>query len=290
MKIDDRVGVPSNEADGVSCRSPAVQQTATNRVLARRVLVVAAVCAAILMPVPCFAAEETQPLPESQRQAITAEHQRTIARVDKLVAEKAADKNAYSRRGDAYFFLGQFDKAVADYEKMVELDPSLDASHWRRGIAWFYAGKFKSAAKQFERYHSFDNVDRENGIWRFFCQCKSVGVKQARQNLLKYEKTDRPPFPQLYRLFAGDTTGPQILQDIRAAKLADKDLQAQLFYAELYIGLDHAVHGRADAAKVHLAKAVANKWPQSAGYGPHYMWHVGRVEYNRLTAVAKKPK
>src|SRR5690242_20478172 len=38
--------------------------------------------------------------------------------------DKSPDQvDNYSRRGDAYFFSGKFAKAVADYEKMVELDP-----------------------------------------------------------------------------------------------------------------------------------------------------------------------
>ena len=64
---------------------------------------------------------------------------------------------------------------MADYNRIVELSPQRDASHWQRGIAYFYAKDYKSAAGQFERYHSFDNVDRENGIWRYLSQHKAYG-------------------------------------------------------------------------------------------------------------------
>ncbi|MCP4505045.1 MAG: hypothetical protein GY826_01455, partial [Fuerstiella sp.] len=69
----------------------------------------------------------------------------------------------HSRRGDALFFLGRCQESVAEYQAMVKLDPSLDASHWRLGIALFFAGQPAKAAAQFDKYHSFDNVDRENG-------------------------------------------------------------------------------------------------------------------------------
>ena len=105
---------------------------------------------------------------------------------------------------------------------MVELDPKIAPSHWRRGIAYFYAKKYKQAANQFEIYHTFDDVDRENGIWRFFSQAKAYGLKKAREGLLKYEKDDREPFPDVYRLFAEEITPEQILDRIRDAKITDR--------------------------------------------------------------------
>ncbi len=191
---------------------------------------------------------------------------------------------ALSRRGDAHFFLSQFAEAVADYDAMVKADPAQDASHWRRGIALFYAGRFDDAAKQFERYHSFDNVDRENGIWRFLCQTRSIGLVKARESLLKYEKDDREPFPAVFRLFAGTTTDHQIMEGIAAAKIGAEDRQSRQFYADLYIGLNHAVQDRPREAQVALARATRNEWPRTAGYGPRWMWQVGRVHWELLEA------
>lgn len=190
------------------------------------------------------------------------------------------DVNLLSSRGDAYFFLGQFVDAAGDYNRMVQLDEKQDASHWRRGIAWFYAGEFEQAAGQFERYHSFDNVDRENGIWRYLCQVKAHGVETAEQGLLKYEKDDREPFGDVYRLFSGDIVPEKILQGINTADIKDNEREKRLFYANLYIGLWHAVHDRPDAAQPFLHSAVNNTWAPTAGYGPNYMWHVGRVHHD----------
>jgi lipoprotein NlpI len=189
----------------------------------------------------------------------------------------------YSRRGDARFFLGEFEAAVSDYGKMVELDASVDASHWRRGIALFYAQQFEAAAGQFERYHSFDNVDRENGIWRYLCQVKADGVANAQGGLLKYEKDDREPFGDVYRLFAGTIEPAAIVGRIERDELSDEEREKRRFYAHLYIGLWHAVHERPQEAKPHLKRAVDNRWGPTAGYGPKYMWHVSRLHYDLLS-------
>lgn len=193
----------------------------------------------------------------------------------------------YSQRGDLRFFLGDFPRAVADYSKMVELDPEVDTSHWRRGIAYFYAGDFKAAGEQFERYHSYDQVDRENGIWRYLSQRKALGQEKAREGLLKYEKDDREPFPDVYRLFAGTIEPKAILERINESKeLSPDEREKRLFYAELYIGLNEAVEGRNESAIRFLKRAVVNTWAEDAGYGPHYMWQVARLHLEQLQRAA----
>jgi lipoprotein NlpI len=201
-------------------------------------------------------------------------------------ADNAVDQ--LSRRGDLHMFLGDFASAEADYRGMVELKPELDVSHWRLGIAMYYAGHPDQAAAQFDKYNSFDNVDRENGIWRYLSHHKAFGPEKAREQLLRYEKDDRPPFKEVYRLFEGKITAEEILNSIPAT-LDDDSKNSRLFYAHLYIGLNHAVEGREADARNALQKATQNSWPRKAGYGPNYMWHVGRLHYQLLKYTQEAP-
>lgn len=243
---------------------------------------------------PAVAPSDARPAPEPPLSA--EEVAKLNERLDREIADLTGriDRSSggsvelYSQRGDKLFFRGRFAEAVADFEKMVELNPGLGDSHWRRGIAWFYAKQYEQAAHQFEIYHSFDNIDRENGIWRYLSQVKSVGRDAARKGLLKYEKDDREPFPDVYKLFAGQITGAEIVEKIEAAKLNATERAQRLFYAQLYIGLNEAVEGRAESAEAHLREAVANPWGAKAGGGPGWMWHVGRVHYDLLRAAREK--
>jgi lipoprotein NlpI len=230
------------------------------------------------------AAETNHPLDAASLKEIRSAAESSFESANRQLAADPKDMQALSRRGDAHFFLSRFKESVADFDAMVKLDPALDSSHWRRGIALFYAGRPDDGAKQFERYHSFDNVDRENGIWRFLCQTKSVGLAKARESLLKYDKDDREPFPAVFKLFAGTITDKQIVDGIAAAKIGDADRQTRLFYADLYIGLNHAVQNRPAEAQTALDRATKNTWPRTSGYGPHWMWHVGRVHWELLEA------
>ena len=230
------------------------------------------------------------PLSEVRRTELTKSLEKSLEDSTRRVQDMPSAVGAYSRRGDVYFFLGRFPESVADYDTMVELDDSLKASHWRRGIALFYAGRYQDAAGQFESYHSFDQVDRENGIWRYLSQHKAHGRAKAREGLLKYQKDDREPFPAVYKLFAGTISPDQILDDIRAADLSKDDREQRLFYAHLYIGLNYAVEGDPERARFHLAEATRNSWGPAAGYGPAYMWHVARLHEELLRTESLKPK
>ncbi|MCA9019566.1 MAG: hypothetical protein KDA74_05460 [Planctomycetaceae bacterium] len=214
----------------------------------------------------------------------------TIEQLSEQIEQRPDETALYSRRGDAHFFNGDFKAAVADYNKMVELNPSIAPSHWRRGIACYYAKQYSEAAKQFEIYHSFDNVDRENGIWRYFSQYKAKGAAAAQQGLLKYEKDDREPFPDLYRMFQGKTTPETVLKNIEIAEIDAGERSKRYFYAYLYIGLNESLLGHQEQARASLKKSVENDWGPAAGFGPNYMWHTGRLELQLLSGPNRKPK
>lgn len=204
--------------------------------------------------------------------------QKQLAELPAIDDSASGAVDGYSRRGDVQMFLGHYAQAVSDYQHMVWLDPSQDASHWRLGIALFFAAQPEAAAKQFDKYHSFDDVDRENGIWRYLSHYRAFGSEKAKAELLRYAKDDRPPFPEVYRLFDDSLTAQQVLQAI-GNDLPDRDRQSRLFYSHLYIGMNAVVRKDRKAAATSLGQATKNDWPKTAGYGPNYMWHVGRLQY-----------
>ena len=207
---------------------------------------------------------------------------------DQIDPANAEAVNQYSARGDTLMFLGEFEKAEADYLQMVKLQPELDASHWRLGIAMFFANHPQQAAAQFDKYNSFDNVDRENGIWRYLSHYRAFGKEEARRQLLRYEKDDRPPFKEVYRLFDGSLTADEVLKAI-PDDLPAASRESRLFYSHLYIGMNQVVEGNTDEAKLSLRTATLNPWPRKSGFGPDYMWHIGRLQYLELQKVKAAP-
>ena len=235
-----------------------------------------------LFPMVCSSlALADHPVPAAELQAIEKKYKEAEKSNSARIVDQPKAIDAYSRRGDARLFLGKFKGSAEDYEKMIELDPSLDVSHWRLGIAYYYLNRFDKAAHQFEIYHNHDNVDRENGIWRFMSQTRLKNMEVARKGLLKYEKTDRPPYPWVYSLYAGDIKPEDVYRKIDEGGFPDRYKERVLFHAQLYVGIFHELHGRDKEALKHLRAASANEYGRATGT---YMWQVARVHYDLLQA------
>lgn len=214
---------------------------------------------------------------------IDGELKAALAEAEGRMKADPNDIRALLARGDALFFLGRFDDAIRDYDRMIAVDPELGPTHWQRGLALYYAGRYEDSAKQFERFYERDKADRENGVWRFYAQVKKDGVEAARKALLPYEQPDREPLPAVYRLCAGEATPADVLKPAEAPGLPEAERQKRRFYGDLYVGLDAAiVRNDPKAARPHLERAVKNPWPRGAGYGPDFMWQIARLSLDRL--------
>ncbi len=205
------------------------------------------------------------------------------AAAEAALAGDAQSVSAYSARGDARLFLGEFAGAVADFEKMIALDPTQDAPHWRLGIAYYFTGDFAKSARQFEKYHAYDGRDRENGIWKFLAQAKGENIAKARAGMLVYTRFDREPFPSLYEMFAGKMSPDEVLAEVAKKGLTENE--EVMFFANYYAGLEEDLRGRRARALELLGKAVASPAGRDARGGAGYMWQVARLHWERLRAA-----
>ncbi len=205
-----------------------------------------------------------------------------IEKLDAAIKASPETVALYSKRGDAHLFLGHFPETVADFEKVIALDPAQDAPHWRLGIAYYFAGEFAKSAKQFAKYHDYDGGDRENGIWKFLGDVKVLGLEPARRAMLSYTKFDREPFPALYAMFAGEKTADDVLAEMKKRELTGN--ATVMFFANYYAGLNEETLGHREKSAALLREAVALGWSKRSGAEPSYMWQVARLHYEKLAA------
>jgi lipoprotein NlpI len=234
---------------------------------------------AALLSLPLRAADDSAV--ESTRAMLA----KTASELEQCTAELARTPDSvrlYSRRGDCHLFLAHFKEAVADFEKMIALDPGQDAPHWRLGIAYYFAGDFAKAARQFEKYHAYDGRDRENGVWKFLSQARGETIPKARTEMLEYSRFDREPFPALYDMFAGKRTTDEFFREVESKGLTGDE--RVMFFANYYAGLNEALLGHRERAVELTRKAAASTWGQTAEGGPAYMWQVARLHADRLAA------
>jgi len=181
-----------------------------------------------------------------------------------------------SNRGDVYLFLDAYPEAIADFEKMIKLQPDLDAQHWRLGLAYYFAGQYDKAERQFQKYYAYYGLDRETGIWKFLAQEKIDGIDKARAEMLTYKEFDREPFPELYDMYAGKRAPDDVLAELDKKELT-KDEQVK-FFANYYVGLYEDLLGHKQRALELLRKAV-DIMPQRETV---YMWNIARIQWEQL--------
>ena len=233
---------------------------------------------ALVLTHTTFAADG--PIPPERRADMIAAFGKARTEADEAIAKEPSSTEWLTRRGDARLFLGDAKGAVADFEKEIAVDASHDAPHWRLGIAYLFAGDFAKSVKQFEKYHAFDDRDRENGVWHFLGNARVVGIEKARTQMLEYTRFDREPFPAIYEMLAGKKTGAEVLAEMEKKSLGEN--ATVMFFAHYYVGLNEDLHGHNDAAREHLAKAVALSLKAVARGGPGYMGQAARLHYEAL--------
>ncbi len=66
---------------------------------------------------------------------------------------------AYNNRGNAYRDLGEFRRAIEDYDQALQLDPGVAAAYSNRGIAYAELGELRRAIEDFDQALRLDPED-----------------------------------------------------------------------------------------------------------------------------------
>jgi lipoprotein NlpI len=184
-------------------------------------------------------------------------HAEAVTDLTKAIELKGQDlPEAYDRRGDAYLKKGDMDKALADFDRFLELVPRARPQHWRRGIACYYAKKYDEGNKQFEVHQTVNPEDVENAVWRYLCQAQLIGRDKARAQMLKIKADSRVPMMTVYDLFLGKAKPDDVLKAAGAKAATADDAKGQMFYAHLYLGLYYESEGDAKKAREHIDLAA----------------------------------
>jgi lipoprotein NlpI len=231
--------------------------------------VILALCAALLVAASLLAAGKPK--------ATVAEPVKDAGTVPK--GEKITSDFAIKNEGDADLQITNVQPAcgctVADFDKVIKLNPGREPYHWQRGISLYYAGEFERGRKQFEKHKTVNPDDVENAAWHFLCVARASGVEKARRSLIPVTGDARVPMAQVQLLFAGKATPEDVLAAANAGNPGEAELRRRLCYAHLYIGLYHEATGNGEAAKEHILLA-AEKYA-----GDDYMGDVARVHAAR---------
>jgi len=79
------------------------------------------------------------------------EYGRTMADYDKLIELDPDNANAYYERGDFYYEMDEYNKAIADYSKAIELDPGHVLAYFNRAYAYGEIGEYNKAIADYSK-------------------------------------------------------------------------------------------------------------------------------------------
>lgn len=202
-----------------------------------------------------------------------------IADYDRLIEIEPSRSALYDARGSELFKLNQIDASIADFDRAIALQPDQEPWHWKRGISYYYAGRWDAGTRQFEGYQNVDDNDVENAVWRFLCMARGQSVDAARRSMLKIKHDARVPMMEIYRLYRGELEPKEVLAAVQAGEPSAAELNARRFYAHLYLALYYEVLGEPKLAKQHITKARRHRIG-------HYMWNVADVHARRMETAA----
>ena len=209
------------------------------------------------------------------------QHEKALADYDAGIKLNPRSAVGYQFRGAQHFRLGHIKESIADFDKFIEILPAQAPHHWQRGISLYYAGRFEDGRRQFELHQTVNPSDVENAAWHFLCVARASGLEKARAALIPIEGDPRVPMAQIHSLFAGKAKPEDVLAAAKAGNPVGTEAENQLFYAHLYLGLYYEAIGDAKLAREHILKAATDFKAE------HYMGDVARVHARLLKQATK---
>lgn len=208
-------------------------------------------------------------------------YQAAVDDFSKVIELDTSRHEAWLRRGIEYFNLGEFEKSVADFEKYTVFLPEQKPYLWQLGIAYYYTGQHQEGRDLFESHQEVNSHDVENAVWHFLCVAKLEGFEAARKALIHLDGDTRIPMMQVYALFKGYGTEENVLKAAHTGTAVGGQLIRQSFYAHLYLGLFYEAKGDVDKSFEYMRKAAQHYKSNS------YMGEVARVHRDWLKKKKK---
>jgi len=184
--------------------------------------------------------------------------ERAIADYDKALELQPGFAEAYNNRGNAKDDLGRHEEAFADYDKALELQPGLAEVYFNRGNAKHDLGRSEEAIADYDKAIALK--PDYAGAYNNRGNAKG-GLGRSEEAIADFDKAiaSKPGFAEAYNN-RGNAKG-RLGRHEEAFADYDKALELQPDFAEAYFNRGNAKHdlGRSEEAIADFDKAIALK-------------------------------
>jgi lipoprotein NlpI len=205
------------------------------------------------------------------------DYDRAIQDYHRAIQLRPNDGSSLASRADAYQEKRQYERALADYEAAAQVDPSLDVDR-SKGFLFFYMGRMTQSAETFERYmNSQSPQDVSVILFRYLAEAKIGNALMAARAL----ESDAAKFTQ--------HGWPAPLLDFHLGKIDEKamfaaahDPDPKLEHEKTCVANFHA--GAARLFRAYVSGAIALLRAAAAKDCPSevYESHAASTELQRL--------
>ena len=84
------------------------------------------------------------------------EYEKAIQEYDKVIQLNPAHTFAYFNRGHAYYSLGQHQRTIQDFDKVIQLNPKNEKAYSNRGYTYFRLGQYQRAIQDYDEAIQLD--------------------------------------------------------------------------------------------------------------------------------------
>jgi lipoprotein NlpI len=141
---------------------------------------------------------------------------------------------AYNNRGSAYRDKGDTNRALGDYGKTIEIDPKYSKAYLNRGLMYLYGGKPDKALADINQASELNPKDAYYALWVDIANKRSNLPSRLAQAMTQIDMTQWPA--PVIRLFLGQMTSGAVLAaaddpdaDVKRRRVCD----ANFFIGEL---------------------------------------------------------
>ena len=193
------------------------------------------------------------------------QYERAIEDFDKAIELEPDYVDAYINRGIGYFKQGKYECAIEDYDKAIEISPDLPEAYNNRGISYFKQGKYECAIEDYDKAIELkpDYADAYNNRGLSYSL-----IKETQRALFDYDKAIEidPNNSEVYYNRGNSYT--DLKQYKRAIADYDKAIEIMPVYIEAYInrGISYARMEEFARAIDDSTKAIGLQPENSSAY------------------------
>ena len=161
----------------------------------------------------------------------------------------------YSSRAAAYEVMGNYSKAVLDYDHAISLEPNFPPLYFSRGLTNFYLGRYERAMMDFRKALKKD-MNEKTALMAAVTLYKMKKKSEGKMILKKALPTASQSIKPIMQLYLGKISEKKFIEAARVSQA-----QESIFYG--FLGEYYLTRDMKDDAKKSFERCIETSRPES---------------------------